>query len=182
MLYVDPADPACVVGLNPLAAARGANDHLVAGAVVESLIAFWRDSRGPGMEYILYNCLATLLARGGATILGVHRLLVDDAWRRQALQIIRDEAVRSFWLREFDRYPARLRQEAIAPVQNKTGRLITHPMLRAILGQVRPTYDPRRAMAEGGGVLVNRSKGRVGADAATLLGSLHLAGYSLQAQ
>lgn len=47
-------------------------------------------------------------------------LLAD--FRKRAIGRVANPQVRRFWLREFERYPANFRAEALAPVQNKVGR------------------------------------------------------------
>jgi hypothetical protein len=68
--------------------------------------------------------------------------------------------------------PPRLQAEAVAPIQNKVGHVISSPLLRNIVGQSRTAVDLRRAMDEGKVLIVNLSKGRIGEDASALLGSL----------
>jgi hypothetical protein len=80
--------------------------------------------------------------------------------------------VREFWLREFEQYHWRLRAEAIAPIQNKVGAFLAHPLLNRLLVQPRSSVRLREIMDGGGILLVNLAKGRVGEDASALLGAL----------
>ena len=68
--------------------------------------------------------------------------------------------------------PPKLQIEAISPIQNKIGHFASSPILRGIIGQAENRLDLRRAMDEGRVLIVNLSKGRIGDDASTLLGSL----------
>src|SRR3989344_4380860 len=83
---------------------------------------------------------------------------------------------RDFWLKEYEGYPARLRAEAIAPIQNKVGAFLADPILSRVLTQRRSTFSWRQAMDEGKVLLVNLAKGRIGEGNASLLGSLLLSG------
>ncbi len=80
--------------------------------------------------------------------------------------------VRRFWLSEFERYPLHFRAEAIAPVQNKVGAFLANPVLQRILTQPKSDFDIRQVMDEGKVLLVNRAKGKLGDDTASLFGSL----------
>ena len=80
--------------------------------------------------------------------------------------------MRRFWLREYENYPARLRAEAIAPIQNKVGEFLVNPILRNIVGQPRSVLDLRRVMDEGKILLVNLAKGKIGEDTSALLGAM----------
>ena len=81
----------------------------------------------------------------------------------------------------------RFRAEAIAPLQNKAGALLTNPVLRNVLGQARRRFDPRVTMDRGQILLANLSKGRLGEAESSVLGallvtSLHLAALSRASQ
>jgi hypothetical protein len=77
--------------------------------------------------------------------------------------------------------PARLRAEAISPVLNKVGHFLSSPLLRNILGQARSTLDLRAIMDNGGILIVNLSKGKIGDDASGLLGALLVTALQLAA-
>lgn len=133
------------------------------------------------MEHVLRNCLYALLERDGSTLPDILRLFSDDAFRAGVVGSLRNGVVRRFWLEEFEPYPPRLRAEAIAPIQNKLGALLADPTLYRIL--VAPPQDLRlrRIMDNGGVLLVNLAKGRVGEDAATLLGGVLVSTLGLAA-
>jgi hypothetical protein len=112
------------------------------------------------------------LERDSATLPDILRLYRNDDFRKSVANGIRNETVRHFWRHEFENYPWRLRAEAVVPVQNKLGALLSDPMLYRTL--VEPTVDLhfRSLMDEGGCLLVNLAKGRIGEDSALILGSL----------
>jgi hypothetical protein len=56
-------------------------------------------------------------------------------------------------------------------VQNKIGMLLSPPGLRLIIGQPRSTIDIGRLMNEGGVLIANLTKGKIGATASHLLGA-----------
>jgi hypothetical protein len=80
--------------------------------------------------------------------------------------------VRAFWLNEYENYPARLRAEAIAPIQNKVGAFLSNPILNNILSQSKSAFELREVMDGGKILLVNLAKGKIGEDASALLGAL----------
>jgi hypothetical protein len=175
LIYFDAADPDQPVGFNPLLAIAPARRPLVAGAIVDALRGIWADSWGPRMEHILRYALLTALEGPSPTIEQVLWLLSDWRYRRDAIERLADPELRSFWLLEFEQYPDRLRAEVIAPIQNKLGAFLAHPVLRRILqGGERP-LDLRGLMDAGGILLVNLAKGRMGGDATALLGALLVA-------
>lgn len=177
VVYFNPQDESHPIGMNLLEA--DANDeHLVASSVVEALRGLHADSWGPRMDWILYNCLRTIVAAGG-TILDVPRLLADETFRARMIDQVEDRAVRSFWREEFGQYNKGFRVEAISPIQNKVGRLRADPVLRGILGQRHSTIDPRFMMDEQRILIANLSG--IGAAAADILGSLLAAWFQIAA-
>ena len=129
------------------------------------------DFFGLRMEHILRNTLLTLIEVPGSTLLSVSRMLGDARFREHILTKVSDPVVRSFWLREFASMPPKLQAEAVSPIYNKVGQLVSNPLLCNILGQSRSTLDLRTVMDEGKVLLVNLSKGRLGEDASVLLGA-----------
>ena len=71
--------------------------------------------------------------------------------------------VRGFWQHEFAQYTDRLAIEAVAPIQNKVGTLLSPPVLLNILGQTKSTIDIRSIMDRRQVLIVNLSKGKLGA-------------------
>jgi len=89
--------------------------------------------------------------------------------------------VRSFWLSEFEQYDKRFLNEALAPIQNKVGRLFMSPHLRNILGQVKKRIDARFMMDNRRIFIADLSKGKLGADKSNLLGALLVTQFQLAA-
>jgi len=172
LIYFDVPDTSRVLGFNPLAPAAPAARPLVASSLIQALKKIWADSWGPRMEHILRNALLTLLDQPEATLADILRLFNDAGFRRGALTRVESPTVRDFWLNEYEQYFWRLRAEAIAPIQNKVGAFLAHPILNRILTQPRSSFDLRAIMDEGRILLVNLAKGRLGEDAASLLGAL----------
>src|SRR5438105_5821587 len=105
------------------------------------------------------------------------RLLTDKAYRDTIVARVSDEVVRSFWTNEFATWNAQYRTEAVSSVTNKLLPFLTSRQLRAITtGPARQSLDLRRVMDEQKILIVNLSRGLLGQDNATLLGSLLLTG------
>lgn len=171
IIYLDATDPAQPFGFNPLRRVRDDKIPLAASGILETLRKLWPDAWGVRMEHVLRNSLYALLERDGSTLPDILRLYADKDFRKAVAASIRNETVRAFWKTEFERYPDRYKLEMIAPIQNKLGALLSDPTLRRIL--VAPKIDLRfrRLMDEGATLLVNLSKGELGEDSASVLGS-----------
>jgi len=178
VIYIDPADLAFAAGFNPLHAVAPDQRALVTAHIVAAFRHIWGNSWGPRLEYILTEALRLLLDTPGTTLLGLPRLLVDDGYRERLLKQARDSLVRTFWQSEFANYPERLKAEAVAPLQNKIGTLLSAPAIRNMLGQPRSTLNLSRIMDRGQMLIVNLAKGRLGEAPAHLLGALLVTGFA----
>jgi hypothetical protein len=181
VILFDAGDSSHPLSFNVLSCPRPSQRPLVASGVLSALKKLYADSWGPRMEHILRNALLALLETPGTSLISLLRLLSDYRYRSSIVAKLSDPIVRSFWEMEFARMPLKLQLEAIAPVQNKIGHFVSSPLLRNMLGQTRSSLDLRRVMDEGKVLIVNLSKGRIGDDASTLLGSFLVTAIQLAA-
>ena len=101
------------------------------GIVSASPSRLGRDSWGHRLDYILTNSVRALLDVPGATLLMLPRLLIDEGFRARIVeQHVADPIVHSFWVNEYAGYSTSFRTEAIAPIQNKIGKVLMVPSLR----------------------------------------------------
>ncbi len=181
IIYFNVPDSRAPLAFNPLEAVDPATRPLAVSGLISAFKKIWPESWGPRMEYILRNALLTVIELPESTLLDIPRILVDADFRRWAVTSIRNAEVRSFWLREFEKYPSHFRTEAIAPIQNKVGEFLVNPLLRRIIGQPKSAFDLRRVMDDGKILLVNLAKGKIGEDTAALLGSMLVTKMNLAA-
>jgi Type IV secretion-system coupling protein DNA-binding domain len=173
LVYINPADLDRPIGFNPLSQVRDDLKPIVADGIVSAFRHVWADSWGHRLDYILTNAVRALLDMPGATLLMLPRLLIDDAFRARIVEhYVADPVVRSFWVNEYAGYSTSFRTEAIAPIQNKIGKILMVPSLRNILAQPRSTITMRRLMDERAIVVCNLAKGSLGESTAHLLGAL----------
>jgi hypothetical protein len=181
IVYLNACDPWLMYGYNPLRRVREDRIPLAVSGLLETLKKLWPDAWGVRMEHVLRNSLYALLERDGSTLPDILTLYNDDDYRKKIVGGIRNEVVKRYWRDEFENYPARLRAEACAPIQNKLGALLADPTLYRIL--VKPEIDLhfRKLMDDGMIILLNVSKGRLGEETALLLGSLVVSTLGLAA-
>ncbi len=172
LVWFDPSDLGRPIGFNLLA--RLPEDHrpLVADGVVAAFRAIWPDSWGPRLEHIFAHAVRTLMDVPGATLLYLPRLLQDDGFRARCLHHLADPVVRAFWTLEYAAYPPRFREEAIAPVLNKIGRVLMTPAIRNIISQPKSGFDLRFMMDDSRVLVASLSKGALGEGPSHLLGAL----------
>lgn len=183
VILFDASDRAFPVGFNPLIGPAGSDPTLIADGVLTAFknVFGFDEATAPRLLHIFRNSLLSLIGRRDASLLTVQRLLTDAAYRKSVVAGVTNHAVQSFWLTEFDRWHERDRTQYLASLQNKLGAFTTNERLQAILGatekgiQLRPILDRSQIL------LCNLSKGTVGHDASTLLGSLLLSSLQVAA-
>jgi type IV secretory pathway TraG/TraD family ATPase VirD4 len=172
VIYLDAADPTQPYGYNPL---RYVSEHriaLAASGMMEVFKKMWPEAWGVRMEHILRNVLMALLEQPDATVHDVLRMLSDQAFRKGVAQSLTNETVRTFLLKEFERFSFGYRADATAPIQNKVGAFLADPLLNRILTAPKIDLHIRRIMDEGKVLLINLGKGQIGEDSSSLLGGL----------
>ena len=182
VIYLDPSDLAHPIGFNPLHGIAVDHRPLAAAHIVAAFQHIWGTSWGPRLEYILTQALRLLLDAPGTTMLGLPRLLTDANYRTTLLVHARDPVVRSFWQVEFAHYNERYATEAVAPIQNKVGTLLSPPAIRNMLGQVRSTIDIRAIMDRRQVLIVNLAKGKLGEAPTHLLGAFLTTAFAQAAE
>ena len=181
LIYFNATEQDKPIAFNPLKGIHPKYHHLVASGLISTFKKIWSESWGPRMEYILRFTLLTLLCVPDSTLLDIQPILTKKEIRDMALSYVTDEHILSFWHNEFDKYSPTLRNEAIAPILNKTGLFITCTPLRNILGQKTNSFRLQQVLDTGKILIVNLSKGQIGEDASSLLGAMLINAIQLAA-
>jgi type IV secretory pathway TraG/TraD family ATPase VirD4 len=172
VIYLNVTDPALRYGYNPLRHVREDRIALAASGMMEVFKKLWPDAWGVRMEHILRNVLMALLEQPDATLHDVLRVLTDNDFRRGIAKSLRNETVRTFLLKEFERFSFGYRADGTAPIQNRVGAFLADPLLNRILSAPENDLHLRRLMDDGKVLLVNLAKGHIGEDSSSLLGGL----------
>jgi hypothetical protein len=170
VVVIDPTKPH-PVGVNPLVAVPERRT-----AVADGLLAVFRGlfptAFGPRTSDIFHASLVTLMATPGATLVQLPVLLTDAAFRRRATALIDDPVgLGSFWAQWESLSPGQ-QAEAIAPVMSRLRQFLLRPGLRAVLDQPAPKFHFAEIFTQRRIVILSLNKGLLGAQSATLLGSL----------
>ncbi len=181
MIYFNVPDASQPFGYNPFARVSPGLRPLVASGILDVFKKMWDDAWGARMEHILRNALLALLDQPSATMSDILLMLTDKSFRWRALRHVQNEQVRTFWASEFPQYSFRYQADGIAPIQNKVGAFLADPILLNILTRGRGQLRMRTILDEGKILLVNLSKGKIGADSSSLLGGLLVTSLGLAA-
>lgn len=180
-VYLDAATPDQPYGFNPLKRVREDKIPLAVNGLMDAMKNLWSDAWGVRMEHVLRNSLYALIERDGSTLPDILGLYADKAFRRSLVRTIRNPVVKAYWRDEFEKYTDRQRAEVIAPVQNKLGGLLTDPRLYRAMVSPEVPISFRKLMDEGGVLIANLAKGRLGADSADTLGGMMVSTVAMAA-
>jgi len=170
LIYFNITDPKLNLRYNPFKRVSIEKRSLVASGILDVFSKLWDSAWGVKLEHILRHAILTLLDQPEATIADIVEILLNKEFRKEALRYVKSESVKNFWKREFPEYM----KYDLLPVMNKIGGMLVHPAIRRVLIENTEEVSLRKAMDEKKIVLVNLSKGHVGADVSHILGALFI--------
>lgn len=170
LIYFNITDPKLNLRYNPFKRVSVEKRSLVASGILDVFSKLWDSAWGVKLEHILRHAILTLLDQPEANVGDIVEILLNKGFRKNALRYVKSESVMKFWEREFPEYM----KYDLLPVMNKIGGLLVHPAIRRVLIENKEEVSLRKAMDEKKIVLVNLSKGHVGADVAHILGALFI--------
>lgn len=166
------ADPTCGLGYNPIRPVQASLRPLVCSGLIEALRRQWEDAWGARMEHLLRYSFLALLEQPQADIREVVRLLIERDFQKRVLHRITDPQVRYFWEVEYPLMNYKNAVDGVAPIANKLGAFLSHPVVRSAICEPAEPIRFRRLMDSGEILIVNLAKGAIGGDIANVLGGL----------
>ena len=169
---IDPSDRDFPIAFNPIANVAEQDKHMVTDSIIEIFKKQFASDWSPRIEHLLrFSCLAMIDYPDG-TLNGVVSLLSSGPFRGKVIEHIKDSVVRRFWAIEFPEWSQRYDAEAVSPLLNKFGQLLTDPLMRNIFGQKNSKVDLYDLMQTKKILLVNLSKGLVGDEKSAFFGAV----------
>lgn len=189
VVYFNPYDIDCSIGLNILELSETTSEverHREKDLIVSSIVSIFHKLyparySGPRMEHILRNTVLTALELENPTLFTVYKLLTDNSFRKQTIAKLNDVVLKEFWKNEFEKQGSYQKAEQISPITNKLGRFLTTTMTRRILNQEKSKLNFDEIMNEKRILICDLSKGKIGEDTSSFLGSLIIAKLQLAA-
>lgn len=190
VIIFDPADDERPMGLNMLEvvstdpdARKREMDRAAMDATEIFIKIFGDEVFGPRIQHYFRNGCLTLMedVEEGGTLIDVPRLFVDDAFMKYKTSKIKNPVVKSFWEHEYANTGDREKQEMIPYFSSKFWPFITNTTIRNIIGQPKSAFNLRDIMDNRKILLVNLSKGKIGALNAQLLGLIFVSKVNMAA-
>lgn len=171
-LYWDVADANAPYGYNPLTRVSEPLRPLVASGLIETLKKQWSDAWGVRMEHLLRYAMLALLTRSDVDLRDITRMYFERDFRHEIVAGVTDPQVLEFWQKEFPAMNYKSAFDGVAPIANKLGALLAHPVVRRALCEPKEPLRFWQIMDEGRVLIVNLAKGHIGADIANVVGGL----------
>lgn len=161
VIYFKPADLARVGSINILEKVPREYQPLVVSSIVSTFKTIWANAWGPQSEYLLTNfCFALISQKEPTSLLDILRLITDAAFREKIFSNVDDAVLQMFYRTYEHEWDDDQRAKASAPLLNKVSAFATNPLLRAVIGQHRSSFNFREAMDGKKILLCDLGKGR----------------------
>ena len=181
VVLIDPSDKEFPVALNMLECKNPNQYNLVSSSLIWVFKKLYSHSWWPRLEHILRNAILALVENEWTTILWILKMLNDRNYRNSILRKVKNPTVISFWEDEFNKWDDRQKNEAISPIQNKIWQFLSSSVVRNILGQPKSTIDIRFSMDKWKIIIINLSKWKIWEDNSSLLWSMLITKFQLDA-
>lgn len=181
VILFDPSDYKFPIAFNMFENVSKEFRPLVMSGLIGIFKRMWADSWGPRLEYILRNCILTLLEIPDATLMSIPLILTNKSYRLRIVSKLEDLTMKRFWEQEFELMEPKQMQEAISPILNKVGQFLSNPLLRNILAQPKNAFSLRWIMDNKKILIINLSKGKIWDDSMALLGSMMVTKFQIDA-
>jgi TraM recognition site of TraD and TraG/Type IV secretion-system coupling protein DNA-binding domain len=179
VVLLDPADPERVAGMNFLEATSlddaSEKDFLVQEIIsgILRMVDYNIEMYGPIAQQMTRMACQTLMALDApATLLEVPRLFSSDEFRQNVLRRVRDRDLLQWWANEWAPKTQYQKHEVMGYFTSKFEQFVSAPAVRHMVGQAQSTFDFKRVMDQGGILLVNLSRGRIGSINSATLGGM----------
>ena len=172
VVYFDPADIDFPISFNPLENVDEAYKMQVTLGFIQIFKKLFGTNWTDRLEHVLRYTVLALLDSPNTTVLSILKMLTDKNYRQNIVSRIKDSVVKNFWVSEFAGWSEKFDAEAITPLLNKVGQFVATNMIRNIIGQPENRVNIREIMDNEKILFMKVSKGLLGEENSSLLGSM----------
>ena len=172
VILFDPGDTEFPIAFNPLEKVEDAFKMQVTIGFIDIFKKLFGGNWTYRLEHVLRYTTLALLDSPNTTVLSILKMLTDKNYRQKVVARIQDNVVKSFWVSEFAAWSEKFDAEAITPLLNKVGQFVATNMIRNIIGQPVTPFNIRDVMDNQKILLMKVSKGLLGEENSSLIGSM----------
>ncbi len=161
VIIFDPTDEQFPFCFNPLDVKSTESKQVLAKWFIDIFHKFFWANWNAKLEHVLRMIFLALLDKKDATLFDIIRALTDKDFRYDMIDEINDDVVRNFWTNEFAGWSQQFNTEAIMPILNKVGQLLSIDILKNIFSSSENKLDFRKMMDDKKILLVKLPKGKL---------------------
>lgn len=172
VIIFDPTDSEYPFCMNPLDIQPDEFKQVLAKGFIDIFKKFFGANWNPKLEHVLRMIFLALLDKKGATLFDIIRALTDKDFRYDMIEHIQDDVIRNFWTNEFAGRSQQFNSEAIMPILNKVGQLLSIDMIKNIFASAENKLDLRKVMDQKKILLIKLPKGKLQEEIMGFLGAM----------
>ncbi len=172
VILFDPADTGFPIAFNPLERVEDEYKMQLTIGIIDIFKKLFGTNWSDRLEHVLRYTILALLDSPNTSILSILKMLTDKNYRQKIVARINDNVVKSFWVSEFAAWSEKFDADAITPLLNKVGQFVATNMIRNVVGQPEMKFDIRDIMDNKKILLMKVSKGLLGEENSSLIGSM----------
>ncbi len=177
VIYFNAADEERPFGFNLLDYHSEQDKHRVVNSFINLLKKLYDPQNqgivGPILEQTVRNSMLTVMSLKGSSLIEVVRAITDHEWVKEKwIPVLKDELVKKFWVDQAFKMTEQTRSEQLGYITSKFDMFVTNLAVRNIIGQTESSFNFRDVMDNQKILIVNLSKGIIGAENASFLGLL----------
>jgi hypothetical protein len=172
VVLFDPGDVENPIAFNPLGGVADEYKMQVTIGFIQIFKRLFGNNWTDRLEHVLRYTTLALLDSPNTTVLSILKMLTDKNYRQTIVSRIDDSVVKNFWVSEFAGWSEKFDAEAITPLLNKVGQFVSTKMIRNIIAQPQSKFDIREIMDNEKILFMKVSKGLLGEENSSLIGSM----------
>ncbi|MDA1209079.1 MAG: type IV secretory system conjugative DNA transfer family protein [bacterium] len=172
VILFDPTDTEFPIAFNPLTKVDESYKMQLTIGILDIFKKLFGDNWSYRLEHVLRYTILALLDSPNTTVMSILKMLSDKNYRQKIVARIDDNVVKSFWVSEFAAWSEKYDADAITPLLNKVGQFVATNMMRNVVGQPDTLFDIRDVMDNKKILLMKVSKGLLGEENSSLMGSM----------
>jgi len=174
VIYFNPSDIARPIGYNILEHRNEQEKHMNVNAFLGLMDKMFDPHQqgitGPRFQQAVRNAMLTAMEFEGMSLLEVVKIITDQQYADKLIPKLKDPVVRNYWTKQIAKTADFHKSEILGYVVSKFEMFTTNKLTRNIFGQAKSGFDFRKIMDQGKILIVNLSKGDVGAENSQFLG------------
>ncbi len=172
VILFDPSDTEFPIAFNPLEKVDDKYKMQITIGFIDIFKKLFGNNWSDRLEHVLRYTTLALLDSPNTSILSILKMLSDKNYRQTIVARIQDSIVKNFWVNEFAGWSEKFDAEAITPLLNKVGQLVSTNMIRNVIGQPKNSFNIRDIMDNKKILLMKISKGLLGEENSGLIGAM----------